>query len=345
MSDETEQAPGGAGAADPAAAPEPAASALPPGHIFDQVTGQPRPMTFMERARQAAGSAASTAAKVSVDVGSQAARAGADLGGRAAAATQATIKDPATKARARAALKKAKRGFTTVARADRPADPRRCRRQGDLAPGEGEREPQGPGLGLPDRRDHDRRVIPAEHPVLDRADRRSGARAARLQHAAREGRGGDRLGPGRSDDRGDRRARWDLDRPRRPRRARGRGVRPGASARRGPPRRALIPGTAAEPERLTRHGHQPMDSLPGCRRRGRHPSLRRQFDLTCVATWAVGPVVDATCQESWAGNPTRATVSRADGPSGLSPGRGTRCAGRPRPRRAAALSARRSRAA
>jgi hypothetical protein len=68
----------------------------------------------MEKARQAAGQAASTAAKVSVDVGSQAARAGADLGGKAAAATAATIKDPATKARARAALKKAKRGFTTV---------------------------------------------------------------------------------------------------------------------------------------------------------------------------------------------------------------------------------------
>ena len=98
-----------------AATPDPAAAApLPPGHIFDQVTGQPRPMTFMERARQAAGAAATTAAKVSVDVGSQAARAGADLGGRAAAATSATIKDPATKARARAALKKAKHGFTTA---------------------------------------------------------------------------------------------------------------------------------------------------------------------------------------------------------------------------------------
>ena len=87
---------------------------LPPGHIFDQVTGQPRPMTFMEKARQAAGAAASAAAKVSVDVGSQAARAGAEMGSKAAAATAATIKDPANKARARAALKKAKRGFTTV---------------------------------------------------------------------------------------------------------------------------------------------------------------------------------------------------------------------------------------
>jgi hypothetical protein len=71
-------------------------------------------MSFLERAKLAAGQAASTAAKVSVEVGSQAAKAGAELGGRAAAATQATIKDPATKARARAALKKAKRGFTTA---------------------------------------------------------------------------------------------------------------------------------------------------------------------------------------------------------------------------------------
>ena len=94
--------------------PEPAATALPPGHVLDSVTGQSRPMTFMERARQAAGAAATTAAKVSVDVGSQAARAGADLGGRAAHATATTIRDPATKARAQAALKKAKRGFTTV---------------------------------------------------------------------------------------------------------------------------------------------------------------------------------------------------------------------------------------
>jgi hypothetical protein len=30
--------------------------------VFDQVTGQVRPMTFMERARQAAGAAAVTAA-------------------------------------------------------------------------------------------------------------------------------------------------------------------------------------------------------------------------------------------------------------------------------------------
>jgi hypothetical protein len=71
-------------------------------------------MTFMERARQAAGQAAVAAAKVSVDVGSQAAKAGADLSGRAAHATATYARDPATKARAQAALKKAKRGFTTV---------------------------------------------------------------------------------------------------------------------------------------------------------------------------------------------------------------------------------------
>src|SRR5215213_2475995 len=87
---------------------------LPAGYVFDPATGQPRAMTFMEKARQAAGVAAGAAAKVSVEVGSQAAKAGADLGGRAAHATAATIKDPATKARAQAALKKAKRGFTTV---------------------------------------------------------------------------------------------------------------------------------------------------------------------------------------------------------------------------------------
>ena len=95
----------------------PAASAgdpLPPGHIHDPITGEIRPMTFMERARSAAGQAASTAAKVSVDVGSQAAKAAADASGKAAAVTAATIRDPATKARARSALKKAKRGFTTA---------------------------------------------------------------------------------------------------------------------------------------------------------------------------------------------------------------------------------------
>lgn len=111
MSDEGQQPPDTSTPAEPA---EPVAAPLPPGHVFDTATGQPRPMTFMERARQAAGAAATTAAKVSVDVGSQAAKAGADLGGRAAAATAATIKDPATKARARAALKKAKHGFTTA---------------------------------------------------------------------------------------------------------------------------------------------------------------------------------------------------------------------------------------
>ncbi len=71
-------------------------------------------MTFMEKARQAAGVAAVAAAKVSVEVGSQAARAGADLGSKAAHQAATTIRDPATKARARSALKKAKHGFTTA---------------------------------------------------------------------------------------------------------------------------------------------------------------------------------------------------------------------------------------
>jgi hypothetical protein len=118
MADETEPATPDVPATDPASADgtpaDGATAGLPPGHVFDTVTGQPRPMTFMERARQAAGAAAVAAAKVSVDVGSQAAKAGADLSGRAAHATATYARDPATKARAAAALKKAKRGFTTV---------------------------------------------------------------------------------------------------------------------------------------------------------------------------------------------------------------------------------------
>jgi hypothetical protein len=85
-----------------------------PGYIVDPVTGQTRPMTFMEKARQAAGVAAVAAAKVSVEVGSQAAKAGADLSSKAAHQAATTIRDPATKARAAAALRKAKRGFTTA---------------------------------------------------------------------------------------------------------------------------------------------------------------------------------------------------------------------------------------
>ena len=113
MTDETAQPDG---LAAPEAAPaEPAASTtLPPGYIVDPVTGQTRPMTFMEKARQAAGVAATAAAKVSVEVGSQAAKAGADIGSKAAQQAATTIRDPATKARAAAALKKAKRGFTTA---------------------------------------------------------------------------------------------------------------------------------------------------------------------------------------------------------------------------------------
>ena len=95
-------------------APASPAPAGPPGYIHDSMTGQLRPMTFMEKARQRAGAAAVAAAKVSVEVGSQAAKAGADIGSRAAHQAATTIKDPATKARARAALKKAKQGFTTA---------------------------------------------------------------------------------------------------------------------------------------------------------------------------------------------------------------------------------------
>lgn len=63
-------------------------------------------MSFLERAKSVAGQAA----RVSVDVAGQAAKVGGDVGGKAVA----TIRDPATQARARSALKKAKRGFTTV---------------------------------------------------------------------------------------------------------------------------------------------------------------------------------------------------------------------------------------
>jgi hypothetical protein len=56
-------------------------------------------MSFLERARQAAGQAAEAAAKVAADTSSKAA---------------ATLRDPATKARAQTALRKAKVGFTTA---------------------------------------------------------------------------------------------------------------------------------------------------------------------------------------------------------------------------------------
>ena len=67
-------------------------------------------MSFLERAKQVAGQAATTAAKVGAEVGREAAKVGAEVGSKAAT----TIRDPATKARAEAALKKAKRGFTTA---------------------------------------------------------------------------------------------------------------------------------------------------------------------------------------------------------------------------------------
>ena len=65
-----------------------------------------RPMSFMERARLAA----QQAAKIGGEVGREAAKVGAEVGNKAAV----TIKDPATQARARSALNKAKRGFTTA---------------------------------------------------------------------------------------------------------------------------------------------------------------------------------------------------------------------------------------
>jgi len=67
-------------------------------------------MSFLDRAKQAASQAATAAAKVSVEVGREAAKVGQEVGQKAAV----TIRDPATKARAEAALKKAKKGFTTA---------------------------------------------------------------------------------------------------------------------------------------------------------------------------------------------------------------------------------------
>ena len=117
MTDEMGQPEGATNSPEQPTAPEADGSAgtgLPPGFIVDPLTGETRPMTFMEKARQAAGVAAVAAAKVSVEVGSQAAKAGADLSSKAAHQAATTIRDPATKARAAAALRKAKRGFATA---------------------------------------------------------------------------------------------------------------------------------------------------------------------------------------------------------------------------------------
>jgi hypothetical protein len=67
-------------------------------------------VSFLDRAKQVAGQAATTAAKVGAEVGREAAKVGAEVGTKAAV----TIRDPATQARARSALNKAKRGFTTA---------------------------------------------------------------------------------------------------------------------------------------------------------------------------------------------------------------------------------------
>lgn len=104
------------------AAGEGAAADAPSGEpIVDPSGIENRPLSFMERARVAAGQAAKIgaevggqAAKVGAEVGGQAAKAGADIGSKAAHQAATTIRDPATQARARAALKKAKRGFTTA---------------------------------------------------------------------------------------------------------------------------------------------------------------------------------------------------------------------------------------
>jgi hypothetical protein len=111
MSDEAEQPPDVPTPPDSPTSPDATAAAeLPPGHVIDAVTGLPRPMTFMERARVVAGQAAVAAAKVSVEVGKETAKVAGAAGEKAAA----TIRDPATKVRAQSALRKAKRGLTTA---------------------------------------------------------------------------------------------------------------------------------------------------------------------------------------------------------------------------------------
>jgi hypothetical protein len=67
-------------------------------------------VSFLDRAKQVAGQAATTAAKVGAEVGREAAKVGSEVGRQAAT----TIRDPATKARAESALRKAKSGFTTA---------------------------------------------------------------------------------------------------------------------------------------------------------------------------------------------------------------------------------------
>jgi len=92
MTDETQPGPDTAPGATPAVDPN--------------VHPDGRPMSFMERARLAA----QQAAKIGGEVGREAAKIGGEVGSKAAV----TIKDPATQARARSALNKAKRGFTTA---------------------------------------------------------------------------------------------------------------------------------------------------------------------------------------------------------------------------------------
>jgi hypothetical protein len=65
-----------------------------------------RPMSFMERARLAA----AQAAKIGSEVGREAAKVGAEVGKQ----VEVSVRDPANQAKARSALNKAKRGFSTA---------------------------------------------------------------------------------------------------------------------------------------------------------------------------------------------------------------------------------------
>lgn len=100
--------------ADPEPAPvmEPpvAEMAAPEPEAVPEAAAAPRWGSFFNKAREVAGQAASTAAKVSVDVAGKTAHLASEAGEKAVT----TMRDPATKARAQGVLKKARLGLTTA---------------------------------------------------------------------------------------------------------------------------------------------------------------------------------------------------------------------------------------
>ena len=82
----------------------------PEAEATSEPAAAPRWGSFFNKAREVAGQAASTAAKVSVDVAGKTAHLASEAGEKAVT----TMRDPATKARARGVLKKARLGLTTA---------------------------------------------------------------------------------------------------------------------------------------------------------------------------------------------------------------------------------------